>query len=125
MADAKEAEEAADRIMAEEQEEAKNSQEESTNPEPDGNQGKDPTPAEPPATGFNYAVGRLIRLVKPSSSLGKVDQVVFEFTKGRFVTWNFTVKSSSVYVMGFNMANANLGLFLDYGEKCIVKYKHK
>jgi len=75
--------------------------------------------------GYNYALGRLIRLVKPSTPRGKVDEVVFEFTRGKFISQIFTVKSSCMFVMGFNMAKANLGLFLEYGEKCVAKYRHK
>lgn len=129
MADAREAEAAADRIMAEEDGETKSleatAKTDTSNPEPDGKQETEPALSEAPVKGFNYAVGRLIRLVRPAPTQGRVDEVVFEFMRGKFVSWNLNVKSSCIYVMGFNMAKANLGRYLEYGEKCIIKYKHK
>lgn len=129
MSDAREAEEAADRIMGEEQDEITSSdttsKEDVGDPEPEGKQEKELTHAEASVSDCNYGIGRLIRLVKPTSPLERVDQVVFEFTRGRFAKRSFVVESSCIYVMGFNLAKANLALFLDYGEKCIIKYKHK
>ncbi len=75
--------------------------------------------------GFVYGTGKLIRLNRPFDDNGIVDRLVFEFTSKPFAPWTFVVKSSSIYVFGFNLARANLAMHLQYGDKCSVKFKHR
>lgn len=74
--------------------------------------------------GYKYANGKLIRLSKPFTHDGIVDSVVFEFTDS-FAPWTFNVKNFAVYVFGFNLGSANLGMHLSFGDTCTVKFKER